>query len=208
MKILLILPLAVSLVSCATTSTPPSTPQASAVPSGFVKAADGTLYAANAVPAGVKAAAVMAEPAAPAAAPAKGRKKFWTPERRETVLLALMGASSAASSYFNAQSAAYSAQSAAYSAQAASYNAMRNNYGYAPYSPTLGGISPYVNDTLRLRPTFGDRWRDQDGTSYRIQEDPLGISAYGTVYKVTASDGTVYRAKPTITPGKYNLEPR
>jgi hypothetical protein len=210
MKILLILPLAVSLASCATTSTPPSTPQNSAVPSGFVKAADGTLYAANDVPAGVKAAAVMAEPATPAVAPvtATGRKKFWTPERRETLLLALMGASSAASSYFNAQSAAYSAQSAAYSAQAASYSSMRNNYGYAPYAPTLGRISPYANDTLRLRPSFGDRWNDQNGMSYRIQEDPLGLSVNGTVYKVTASDGTEYRAKPTLTPGKYNLEPR
>jgi hypothetical protein len=203
MKILLILPLAVSFASCATTSTPPSTPQASAVPPGFIKAADGTLYAANDVPAGVKAAAVMAEPATPAAAPvtATGRKKFWTPERRETLLLALMGASSAASSYFNAQSAAYSAQ-------AASYSSMRNNYGYAPYAPTLGRISPYANDTLRLRPSFGDRWNDQNGMSYRIQEDPLGLSVHGTVYKVTASDGTVYRAKPTLTPGKYNLEPR
>jgi hypothetical protein len=210
MKILLILPLAVSLASCATTSTPPSTPQATAVPSGFVKAADGTLYAANDVPAGVKAAAVMAEPPPPAVAPvtATGRKKFWTPERRETLLLALMGASSAASSYFNAQSAAYSAQSAAYSAQAASFSSMRNNYGYAPYAPTLGRISPHPNDTLRLRPSFGDRWNDQNGMSYRIQEDPLGLSVNGTVYKVTASDGTEYRAKPTLTPGKYNLEPR
>jgi hypothetical protein len=166
------------------------------------------LYAANDVPAGVKAAAVMAEPATPAAAPvtAKGRKKFWTPERRETLLLALMGASSAASSYFNAQSAAYSAQSAAYSAQAAAYQS--RGYGNVQPMTNYGYVNPYSPGVIRMKPSFGQHWSDQNGMSYRIEKDPLGLSPNGTVYKVTALDGTVYRAKPTFTPGQYNLEPQ
>jgi hypothetical protein len=205
-KPLLILRLAVSvtLVSCAAPQQKPSTPQAAAVPSGFVKAADGTLYAANAVPAGVKVATVPAEPTAPVTA--GGRKKFWTPERRETVLLALMGASSAASSYYNAQAAAYSAQAAASSAQAAANRS--RGYGYVQPITDYSYVNPYSPGVIRMKPSFGNRWSDQNGMGYRIERDPLGISPNGTVYKVTALDGTVYRAKPTFTPGQYKLEPQ
>jgi hypothetical protein len=141
-----------------------------------------------------------------AATPAKGRKKFWTPERRETVLLALMGASSAASSYYNAQAAAYSAQAAASSAQAAANRS--RGYGYVQPMTNYGYVNPYSPGVIRMKPSFGDRWSDQNGMGYRIERDPLGISPNGTVYKVTALDGTVYRANPTFTPGQYNLEPQ
>lgn len=219
MKLLLILPVAVHLVSCAAPQQKPSVAAAPAVPAGFVKTADGTLYAADSVPKGAQLAPVQAETAtapaeATAAASTGGRKKFWTPERRQSLMLGLMAASSVASSYYSAQSAAYSAQAASYSALAASNTGRLNTYGYSayrpinPYATSFGGGNSFMDDTVRLRHSYGDRWRDQSGNSYSIRQDPLRTSIHGDVYKITADDGTVYKATPTFREGHYQLTPQ
>jgi len=215
MKLLLILPLAVHLVSCAAPQQKPSVAAAPAVPAGFVKTADGTLYAADSVPKGAQLATVQAEAPATTPAPAStgGRKKFWTPERRQSLMLGLMAASSVASSYYSAQAASYSAQAASYSALAASNTGRYNTYGYSaykpisPYSSGFGGFNPYMDDTIRLRHSFGDRWKDQSGNSYKIRQDPFGTSINGDVYRITADDGRAYKATPTFREGQYKLTP-
>lgn len=85
------------------------------------------------------------------------------------------------------------------------YHQQAQIYAQQAEASRAGMQAAAAEEPLRLRHSYGQTWRDQNGETYRAQLHPYAVSPNGPVLRLDRGDGTRWRAKPKADGRTYEL---